>query len=69
MQPFHFRHFTIRQDLESTLRVGTDAMLLGAWVQPGAAVRILDIGTGTGEAVAICTDLVGIRILILGNIC
>lgn len=49
LQSFRFRHFTIEQDLESTLRVGTDAMLLGAWVQPGSAHRILDIGTGTGE--------------------
>ncbi len=30
------------------MKVGTDAVLLGAWVQPGPATRILDVGTGTG---------------------
>jgi len=30
------------------MKVGTDAVLLGSWVQPGSARRILDIGTGTG---------------------
>lgn len=28
--------------------VGTDALLLGAWVDPGDALHILDIGTGCG---------------------
>jgi len=44
---FRFRHFTVEDD-RSTLKVGTDAMLLGAWVDPGDATRILDIGTGCG---------------------
>jgi tRNA1Val (adenine37-N6)-methyltransferase len=30
------------------MKVGTDAVLLGAWIQPQTAQRILDIGTGTG---------------------
>jgi len=30
------------------MRVGTDAMLLGAWAQPPQTGRILDIGTGCG---------------------
>ncbi|HEV7230398.1 MAG TPA: methyltransferase [Bacteroidia bacterium] len=30
------------------MKVGTDAVLLGAWVRPNGAKRILDIGTGTG---------------------
>ena len=30
------------------MKVGTDGVLLGAWVIPGNASRILDIGTGTG---------------------
>ncbi len=30
------------------MKVGTDAVLLGSWVDPGYARRILDIGTGTG---------------------
>jgi tRNA1Val (adenine37-N6)-methyltransferase len=30
------------------MKVGTDAVLLGSWVNAGGAKRILDIGTGTG---------------------
>lgn len=30
------------------MKVGTDGVLLGAWVQAGEAKRVLDIGTGTG---------------------
>jgi len=44
---FRFKHFTVEDDL-STLKVGTDAMLLGAWANPGTASRILDVGTGCG---------------------
>lgn len=44
---FRFRQFTI-EDHQSTLRVGTDAMLLGSWAQPVRAGKILDIGTGCG---------------------
>ena len=45
-QPFKFKHFTILQE-SNTQKVGTDSMLLGAWVT-GKFNRILDIGTGTG---------------------
>jgi tRNA1Val (adenine37-N6)-methyltransferase len=44
---FVFKKFTIRQD-KCTMKVNTDAVLLGAWVKPEAASNILDIGTGTG---------------------
>jgi tRNA1Val (adenine37-N6)-methyltransferase len=44
---FRFRHFTIHQD-KCAMKVGTDAVLLGSWIQPGHSRRILDIGTGTG---------------------
>ena len=44
---FRFRYFTIHQD-KCAMKVGTDSVLLGSWVRPGAARRILDIGTGTG---------------------
>jgi len=44
---FRFKHFTVEDD-RSTLKVGTDAMLLGAWADPGSVRTILDIGTGCG---------------------
>ncbi|GBF98890.1 hypothetical protein Rsub_11528 [Raphidocelis subcapitata] len=53
-QVFHYLHFSIRQDL-CAQKVGTDAMLLGAWAPPARAAsdgapeaRVLDVGTGTG---------------------
>ena len=45
--PFRFRQFNI-EDSQSTQRVGTDSMLLGAWAEPENAATILDIGTGCG---------------------
>ena len=45
---FRFRKFSVRNTL-SGLKVGTDAVLLGASVHlQGSPSRILDIGTGTG---------------------
>jgi tRNA1Val (adenine37-N6)-methyltransferase len=44
---FHFRHFTVHQD-KCAMKVGTDGVLLGAWVHAAGAQKILDIGTGTG---------------------
>jgi len=46
-QTFEFKQFTIKQD-RSAMKVGTDAVLLGAWVDCKGAGSILDIGTGTG---------------------
>ncbi len=42
-----FKRFTIRQD-RCAMKVGTDAMLFGAWVEVASTRRILDVGTGTG---------------------
>ena len=42
---FRFKQFKIEQDL-CAMKVGTDAVLLGAWAYGGS--RILDVGTGTG---------------------
>ncbi len=44
---FRFKQFTIQQD-RCALKVGTDAVLFGAWVNYAHGRRILDIGTGTG---------------------
>lgn len=46
MSRFRLREFEIQQQ-RCAHRVGTDALLLGAWVRPGSG-RMLDIGTGTG---------------------
>lgn len=46
-ETFVFKQFTIHQD-KCPMKVGTDAVLLGSWIQPGNAKYILDIGTGTG---------------------
>lgn len=46
-QAFVFKQFKICQD-KCAMKVGTDAVLLGAWVNATTAKNILDIGTGTG---------------------
>ncbi|MCM1151597.1 MAG: methyltransferase [Alistipes sp.] len=48
MSVFHFKRFAVRQDA-TPMKVGTDGVLLGAWVSVRPSDRrILDIGTGTG---------------------
>ena len=47
MKPFRFKQFIILQEAD-VFRVGTDAMLLGAFASVGEASNILEIGTGTG---------------------
>lgn len=44
---FHFKQFTVKQD-KCAMKIGTDAILLGAWTNCAEAKIILDIGTGTG---------------------
>jgi tRNA1Val (adenine37-N6)-methyltransferase len=44
---FAFKQFIIKQD-KCAMKVGTDAVLLGAWIMPTDSKRILDIGSGTG---------------------
>ena len=44
---FQFKQFNIAQD-QCAMKVGTDGVLLGAWVKANNPTRILDIGTGTG---------------------
>ena len=44
---FAFKQFNVKQD-KCAMKVGTDAVLLGSWIQPNGSIHILDIGTGTG---------------------
>jgi tRNA1Val (adenine37-N6)-methyltransferase len=44
---FRFRQFNVADD-ESSMKVGTDAVLLGAWAEKNNPINILDIGTGSG---------------------
>ncbi len=44
---FAFKQFIVKQD-KCAMKVGTDAVLLGAWVLPNGSKHILDIGAGTG---------------------
>src|SRR5690349_1505300 len=44
---FQFKKFSINHQ-QASLKVGTDAVLLGAWVNVNHIRRVLDIGTGCG---------------------
>jgi tRNA1Val (adenine37-N6)-methyltransferase len=44
---FYFQQFAV-QHTHSSMKVGTDGVLLGAWTNVADAHRVLDIGTGTG---------------------
>ncbi len=44
---FRFKQFELSDD-SSTMKIGTDAVLLGAWSNVDNTTRILDIGTGSG---------------------
>lgn len=46
-RPFHFKHFSLYHH-RSTMKVGTDAVLLGRWVKTKPTDSCLDIGTGCG---------------------
>ena len=47
VRPFHFKHFSLYHH-RSTMKVGTDAILLGRWVEVRPTDLVLDIGTGCG---------------------
>ena len=46
-RPFHFKHFSLYHHY-STMKVGTDAILLGRWTEVKPTDVVLDIGTGCG---------------------
>lgn len=52
---FRFRKFLIKQD-RCGMKVGTDAVLIGAWCDLNSCKRILDIGTGTGIIALMCAQ-------------
>ena len=47
MAVFNFKKFSVCDD-GATMKVGTDAVLLGAWANVEGAGTLLDIGTGSG---------------------
>ena len=48
MKPFQFKEFAVHQD-KTAMKVGTDAVLLGAWCNLGDFPdTMLDVGSGTG---------------------
>jgi len=52
---FKFKKFTVYQE-KCAMKVGTDAVLLGAWVNTGGVRQILDVGTGTGLIALMCAQ-------------
>lgn len=47
MGTFHFKQFSI-DDSRCGMKIGTDAVLLGSWVEIGTARSIIDAGCGSG---------------------
>lgn len=47
MSHFHFKQFALAHD-KSTIKIGTDAVVLGSWVPLSEKKHILDIGCGCG---------------------
>jgi tRNA1Val (adenine37-N6)-methyltransferase len=46
-KPFNFKKFSINQN-NAAMKIGTDGILIGAWVNVSKKFRALDIGSGTG---------------------
>ncbi|MEX1240962.1 MAG: methyltransferase [Cyclobacteriaceae bacterium] len=61
LKPFQFKKFSIAQDV-CTHKVGTDGVLLGAWVNVSETdTAILDIGTGSGLIAIMLAQRTSIR--------
>ncbi len=52
---FRFKKFMIMHD-QCAMKVGTDGVLLGAWVDVPATGAILDVGTGSGLIAIMCAQ-------------
>lgn len=46
-RPFHFKQFSLHHH-RSTMKVGTDAVLLGIWTELNGVKTVLEVGTGSG---------------------
>jgi len=46
-EPFHFKQFSMHHH-RSTMKIGTDAMILAAWADVSKVHSILDVGSGSG---------------------
>ena len=46
-KPFNFKKFSIHQN-NAAMKIGTDGILIGAWVNVSDKFKALDIGSGTG---------------------
>jgi tRNA1Val (adenine37-N6)-methyltransferase len=62
---FQFKQFRIVQE-HSAMKVGTDGVLLGAWVDVSRAKSILDIGAGTGVVSVMLAQRTGAGTTITG---
>ena len=64
---FKFKKFTVYHD-KCAMKVGTDGVLLGAWVDVSHAKQIVDVGTGSGLIALMlaqrnpCAEILGIDI-------
>ena len=52
---FRFKQFDIAQE-QTAMKVGTDGVLLGSWVNLKQVNNILDVGTGTGLVALMCAQ-------------
>lgn len=55
VSPFRFKQFSVSHH-RSSMKVGVDAVILGAWVDLQDAESILDVGTGCGVIALMCAQ-------------
>jgi len=61
MPTFHFKQFSLCDD-RSIMKIGTDAVLLGAWTNENA-LTVLDIGTGSGIIAMMLAQKINAKII------
>lgn len=54
-QPFKFKHFEVNHH-RSSMKVGVDAVILGAWADVSDSSTILDVGCGCGVISLMCAQ-------------